>query len=241
MLGHYIKRVYQLDFLPLFDSGEMDSLASQGYTGPVGDFTHYPLEWGVQRAVHLNFNNAIAPFMSKRVIFITRHPLDVLVSSFMHAKRKVPNVAYAGSLNDFVYDSVYGIDKLLAFHQIWAKNHDKVERFLLWRYEDLRAEPEVQLRKLLAFLDVESQDEAVTDAVKYASFENLKAMESAGERLVYASSGFNAFGDGPKDDPNAFHIRKGLVGGYRDELAPDVVAHLEARVCAEMPEMFGYR
>ncbi len=240
MLGQYCKTVYRLDHLPLFDADEMEALASKGYSGPLGTFTHQPLVWQGQTAKDLNYHNTLVPFSQDRVLFITRHPLDVLVSHYMHSKYKVPNAPYPGTLEDFIADPVQGLDKFLAFHNLWARHHGDVQDFLLWRYEDVRASPEVQLSKLLLFLGAEIQDSAVPEAVKFASFENLKAMESAGERLVYQSSGFNAFGDGPKDDPNAFHVRKGQVGGYRDEVAPEMVERLEARVRAEMPAMFGY-
>lgn len=240
MLGHYVRLVYGLDHLPLFDVDEMEMLASGGYRGPIGTFTHYPLVWDQQTAADLNYENTVKPFVEQRIVFITRHPLDVLVSHFMHAKHKVPESPYPGDLADFLADPIQGLDKFLRFHELWANHHHAVDAFLLWRYEDLCNAPDAQLIRLLAFLDEEVDDSAVSEAVKFASFENLKAMESAGERLVYQSSGFNAFGDGPKNDPNAFHVRKGKVGGYRDELAPELTGRLEERIRNEMPAFFGY-
>lgn len=240
MLGHYVKLVYKLDDLPLFDSAEMDQLGLGGYAGPVGTFTHSPLVWEDQTATALTYDNTVRPFVNQRVVFLTRHPLDVLVSHFMHAKFKVPNAPYLGELEDFILDPVQGLDKLLKFHELWARYHGDVGAFLLWRYEDVRAAPEGQLKRLLEFLGVEADDVAVSESVKFSSFENLKAMESAGERLVYKSSGFNAFGDGPRDDPNAFHVRKGQVGGYRGELSAEFASRLEDRIKAELPAIFGY-
>lgn len=241
MLGHYVKTIFGLDHVPLFDRGEMEEMARKGYGGPVGTFTHGPLVWDRQTAQDLSYDNTVKPFIHQRVVFLTRHPLDVLVSSFMHSKyRARQKPPYPGHLEDFVDDPVYGLGKFLRFHELWARHHGEAEGFLLWRYEDLRVSPEAQLRRLLTFLGTEIQESAVSEAVKFASFDNLKAMESAGERLVYLSTGFNAFGDGPKDNPNAFHVRKGQVGGYRSEIAPKLVEALEAEVREKMPKFFGY-
>jgi hypothetical protein len=240
MLGHYVKTVFGLDHLLLFDQAEMEELVSNGYRGPVGVFTHGPLVWDRQTAADLDYDNTVRPFIDQRVVFLTRHPLDVLVSQFMHAKFKARKAPYLGRLQDFVTDPVHGLDKFLRFHELWARHHSEVRAFMLWRYEDVRVSPEEQLKRLLAFLGLQADSSAVSAAVKFASFENLKAMEAAGERLVYRSSGFNAFGDGPRDDPNAFHIRKGQVGGYRDELSPELTGRLEERLLVEMPAFFGY-
>lgn len=240
MLGRYVQLVHGLDHLPLFDASEMAALSRCGYRGSFGAFTHQPLMWDTQLPADLTYENVIVPFIRQKVLFLTRHPLDTLVSHFMHAKYKVPDAPYPGNLIDFIFDPVQGIEKLIRFHGLWATYHDDVREFFLWRYEDVRQDPAGQLKRLLAFLGEAVDDEAIQDAIKFASFENLKAMESSGKRLVYKSSGFNAFGDGPRDDPNAFHVRKGEIAGYKNELSPEHIVELEQRVKAEMPAFFGY-
>jgi len=240
MLGRYVQQVHGLEDVPLFDSNEMTELSRSGYRGATGVFTHHPLTWEMQVARDLSFDNVISSFLDKRVIFLTRHPLDTLVSHFMHAKFKVPSAPYPGTLAEFIIDPVYGLDKLFRFYEVWASHHADVSEFFLWRYEDVRRDQEGQLKRLLAFLGEEVNEVAMRDAIQFSSFENLKAMESSGKKFVYKSSGFDAFGEGPRDDPNAFHIRKGQVGGYRDELPAELVAKLEQRVKSEMPTFFGY-
>jgi len=241
MLGHYVKRLYSLERLPVFDVAEMSDLVRDGYAGPVGELTHQPLVWRGQTAADLNHENTIAPFVHDRVVFLTRHPLDTLVSNFMHCKYNVPeHNRYPGELSDFVVDPVYGLDKFIRFHQLWAEHHRDVREFLLWRYEDLRAEPQRQLETLLNFLQTRVDAPAIAAAVEAASFENMREMEASGNRPVYQSSGFSMFGRGPKDTPNAFHVRKGKIGGYRGELPADLIAPLEARIQTELPRFFGY-
>ena len=240
MLGRYVQLVHGLNDVPLFDSNEMADLVRNGYGGATGTFTHHPLTWERQVAGDLSFDNVIAPFLGKKVIFLTRHPLDALVSHFMHAKFKVPSAPYPGTLTEFIMDPVQGLEKFFKFHDVWARHHGDVNEFLLWRYEDVRRDPDGQLKRLLVFLGEEVKEGAVREAIQFSSFENLKAMETSGKKFVYKSSGFDAFGEGPRDDPNAFHVRKGLVGGYRDELPAELLGMLEQRVKAEMPAFFGY-
>lgn len=240
MLGRYVQIIHGLDHLPLFDANEMAALANHGYRGSNGVFTHQPLTWETQVAGDLSYKNVIAPFLRQKVLFLARHPLDTLVSHFMHAKHKVPDAPYPGDLIDFIFDPVHGLDKLIRFHELWAAHHGDVGEFFLWRYEDVRRDTPAQLKHLLEFLGEVVDDVAMRVAVEYASFENLKAMESAGKKLIYKSSGFNAFGDGPRDDPNTFHVRKGEIAGYKNELPPQHVADLEQRVKVEIPAFFRY-
>ena len=172
-------------------------------------------------------------------MLLVRHPLDTLVSSFMHSKYKV-SPPYAGEIEGFVSDPVHGLDKLFRFHELWATHQGDAQEVLLVRYEDTHADPAGQLRRIIAFVGERVDEAAIDEATGYASFDNLKQIETAGTRLVYKSSGFNAFGDGARDDPNAFHVRKGQVAGYRSELPPEAIPGLEARVLNEMPAFYGY-
>lgn len=239
MLGRYVQQVRGLGEMPLFDIAEMQELFASGYAGATGVFTHEPLTWESQTADDLDYDLVIAPFVGRRVLFLTRYPLDTLVSSFMQAKFKV-SPAYPGDLSAFLTDPVYGLDKLIRFHDLWARHKGDTAGFLLTRYEDTHADPTAQLRRLIDFLGEPVDDAAITDAVHFASFDNLKAIETSGQKLVYKSSGFNAFGDGPRNNPNAFFVRKGGIGGYRDEIDADVARELETRIAERMPAMFGY-
>src|SRR3546814_18013273 len=97
--------------MPLFDDKEMRDLKRAGYLGAAGVFTHAPLTWATQRADDLDYDSVIAPFAGRRVVFLTRHPLDTLVSGFMQAKFKVA-ASYPGELKEFIADPIYGLDKI---------------------------------------------------------------------------------------------------------------------------------
>ena len=112
--------------------------------------------------------------------------------------------------------------------------------FLIWRYEDAHANAAERLVSLLEFLGMETHEPLINDAVEYASFENMQRLERSAAAPRYKSSGFRIFATGSRDNPNAYHVRKGKVHGYREELSEDFAKRMEIRVTAEMPDCFGY-
>jgi hypothetical protein len=44
----------------------------------------------------------------------------------------------------------------------------------------------------------------------------------------------------PEDDPNSYEVRRGKVGGYRDELTPLKIAKLECKMAATLTPFNGY-
>ena len=240
MLGKYIQLAYDLPFMPLFDPGEKGELERAGYQGPFGTFTHAPLVWTGQTASDLTYDNVVAPFRKQMVILIIRHPLDVLVSAFMHNLYQATVSRYPGSIEQFIEDPVFGLDKLLRFYQLWATYCDKVRGFLIWRYEDARAQASEHLLSLLKFLGLQPRELLIKRAVEFASFENMQRLERSGEPPRYKSSGFAIFATGSRDNLNAYHVRKGKIRGYRDEISEEFAKRMEIRIATEMPACFGY-
>lgn len=238
MLGKYLQLSYDLPELPVMDVAEFESLAAAGCK-TIGTFTHGPIDWTSQTAADLTADNVIAPFLGRRVLFLTRHPLDTLVSLYMH-ERFQRGCHYDGSLVDMINDSIFGIDKLIRFHQLWAENYKRITSIMVVRYEDTRADPCKIFKDIVYFLGEPVNADFIRRAVEFASFENLKALEASGNVPKYKSSQLNIFGTGDKENPNAFHVRKGKVGGWRDELEPDIAHALEQRVRDEFPSQFGY-
>lgn len=239
-IGYYLYKHYSLSEMPLMDREEFQLLLNAGCHA-IGDFTHYPLEWSKQTADDLTHANVVAPFKKDRVLLLTRNPLDTMVSLYMQERYRNEQTPFTGSLEEFIEHPVFGLEKLLKFYHLWLEGKDEVADFYLWRYEDARLEPLRYFKLLLEFLRVEVEPAVLNEAIDFASFENLKALEASGRNdIVYKSSGLYVFGSTPTDNPNALHIRKGQIAGYKDELAPDVVVELEQRVKTEMPAFFGY-
>ncbi len=188
-----------------------------------------------------------APFYGKRVVLLARDPRDVAVSQFFQWKFRIKpskvainNYPPRGSdisLFDFVTgDNGGSIRAVCDYLNLWAAEADKVQSFHLLRYEDLRTAPIEELRKLLAFMQVEASDAQVEAAVEYSSYENMKKMESrqqfrlAGGRMMPRD----------KDNPNSYKVRRAKVGGYRDYFTDEEVEAIDDQLAAQLDPLFAY-
>ena len=187
------------------------------------------------------------PFYGKRVILLARDPRDVAVSQFFQWKFRIkpskvtinnyPPQGSDISLFDFVMgDNGGGMRAVSDYLNLWAAEADKVTAFHLLRYEDLRSDTAVELRKLLNFMQVDATNAEVDAAVEYSSYENMKKMESkeqfrfAGGRMMPRD----------KDNPDSYKVRRAKVGGYRDYFTDEEVAAIDARLAAELDPLFRY-
>jgi hypothetical protein len=237
MVGRYVQLISGGEKLPLFDHVDKHGDGESAGAGPPMYFTHEPLRWESQTAADLNEDNTVGIFAGKRVVLLVRHPLDALVSSWHQATRKVGT--FDGDLEAFVADPVYGLDKFLRFYGLWAPGVSAGSVHLL-RYEDLRADPAGGLRGLLDFLDLAPEPDAIAQAVEFGSFDSMKRMEAEDKAPVYESSGLGVFATGDRSDPDAFHVRRGVVGGYREYLSAESSEHQLDLIRARMDPVYGY-
>jgi hypothetical protein len=68
----------------------------------------------------------------------------------------------------------------------------------------------------------------------------MKKIEKSGDVPKFRSSGYSIFGAADRSDPDAFHVRRGKVGGFRDYLTEQEVDRLLASIDWQLPEFFGY-
>ncbi len=187
------------------------------------------------------------PFYGKRVVLLARDPRDVAVSQFFQWKfrikpskvtiNKYPPRGSDISLFDFVMgDNGGSMQAVNDYLNLWAREADKVAAFHLLRYEDLRARPQEELRRLLDFMQVDASDAQVDAAVEYSSYENMKKMESkqqfrlAGGRMMPRD----------KDNPDSYKVRRAKVGGYRDYFTDEEVAAIDSKLAADLDPLFNY-
>ena len=162
-----------------------------------------------------------ASYRGKRVLLIGRDARDTLVSAYFQATRRVD--MFDGPIGAFVRDERYGIEKFCAFYRQWDEARAAPDAFAFLRYEAMHEDPRAALRTVLAFMGARDVSDAIVDAaVAFGRFDNLKRAEAEdrfGSHMLRTPS--NA-------DPESFKVRKGKVGGFRDYLAPDDVAYIDA-------------
>lgn len=162
-------------------------------------------------------------YKSGKVLFMIRDPRDTLVSSYFQATKRVNK--FQGSMSEFVRDDRFGIKKIVAYYNIWYANQAIPRAFQLIRYEELHQDPVGVLTAVLQFMELEPIDAGLVEtAVAFASFNNMKKMESSGR-----------FDDdkmqpGAKQDADSYKVRQGKVGGYPDYLSPADLDYIQETI-----------
>jgi hypothetical protein len=111
---------------------------------------------------------------------------------------------------------------------------------LLARYEDLHQDTRGQFKRLLSFLEVEIQNDLIDEAISYGSFENMSRMQKEGTAPTSKDSGKKVIWIKDPENPEARHVRKGKIGGYRDYLTQQECDRFEGIISQELDPWFGY-
>ncbi len=187
-----------------------------------------------------------ADFRDKPVVLLVRNPADVAVSLYFQWRyRMLPRKKMINrypphgadvSVFDFVMNEEAGLKAIVTFLNQWAGALSQLDQVHIVRYEDMRARPEAELGAVLTFMGAEPREEEIAEAVAFASFENMKKLESgqvfwrAGRRLL----------PGDKSNPDSFKVRRGKVGGFRDYFDDDQVEQIVSYIDANLDPVFGY-
>jgi hypothetical protein len=238
LLSRYLKLVYGLRGERLLG---FDNFHRQDRRAPRVFFTHdnYLRDYtGAGRSRR--------DFRDKRVILLVRSPQDTVVSQFFQWKHRMrrhkmrlneyPEPGTEIGMFEFVMRPQSGLPKILEFMNAWAEELPGIKESLIVRYEDLRADPQGVLRRIVRFLGCPEDDQALREAVAYASVENMRKLEQkrtfwlAGSRMQ------------PKDrsNPDSFKVRRAKVGGYRDYFDAARAAEIDALVENCLSPVYGY-
>lgn len=183
----------------------------------------------------------------KPVVFLARHPCDVAVSWYHQFtrrqsayKRELINAWLSEPIDhrriemwDFVRSSPIGVSMQIDFLNTWEKRVASLPRGIVVRYEDLRADPVPELRRILSLMGEDFSDKELAAACEWGSFENLSRLELEGH---FRSGGIQK----KVTDPSTRKVRRGRVHGYREDFSPEQVAELDALVADGLSPSFGY-
>ena len=163
-----------------------------------------------------------------RVIYIVRDPRDVAVS-FYHHNVKAGNIADDYPIDDFIprfiaaeFDSRWGS---WAEHvQSWILLRRNCPEFILFRYEEMKANPEGELLRLTEFLKcgcfrrIDSSPDKLQRAIELSSPERMRKLEREQAKKWVLTRATRA------DKP---FIRTAGSGGWKAVLSPASVAAIE--------------
>lgn len=172
-------------------------------------------------------------YSDSKVLLLTRDPRDVLVSYYMHCTQRDP--IYEGPLGEFVRDSMFGIEKIVRFMNLWVDGENAARAFMLLRYEDLKLDAESAMSRTVSFLGLPVDEDLIAKAVDYSRLDNMKKLERSG-----ALSGDERFGAGSSGSQDGFKVRQGRVGGFRQAMSDDDTAYCSQYMSAHLDPRYGY-
>ncbi len=228
------RRVVRTDELHALDPAVPIFLSSSGYLS-------WERGWG-DRVV------SDPELRQKRLLLLARHPCDIAVSWYIQFTRRTsafkrelmlaemerPIDPETISRWEFITHPEIGLPAIIDYYNYWQQNVEQLPNALVVRYEDLRGDTAGELARIGEFLGGGFQRAQIDEAVDFASFDKLREKERSGyfdnRSLTLRNAG----------DPETLKVRRGKVGGYRDDLTPEQSAQLDRMVEARLAATYGY-
>ncbi|XP_047475121.1 sulfotransferase 1C4-like [Penaeus chinensis] len=150
-----------------------------------------------------------------KVIYVARNPKDVVLS-FLHHSRLIKAIGYIGSLEQYINyfvkdDLIYG-PYWEHLREAWPRRDHPNMHFVF--YEDMKADPMAELRKLNQFLGTDLTEEQLEKIAHYTSFGEMKKRE---EETVLPKEMELLFKQEVKKKDGGL-CRKGEAGGWKGRL-----------------------
>ena len=244
-----LSRLYQLRFnLPESTLINTDELARRNSAIPRLAATngYYSYEGEVGKALAVNAPDS--SLRHKPMVFIARNPIDIAVSWYFQFTRRQsrhkqelinhfidhPINRHTVEMWEFVRHSDIGLPFLIDYLNTWERNAVALDRAIVLHYEELRTETAVFLGRVAAHMGETFSDEEIEQAVNWASFDNLRQMESKG---MFRQGGMALRNP---NDPNSFKVRRGKIGGYRDYFNAAQTEELETLARQRLSPTLGY-
>ncbi|XP_026385129.1 cytosolic sulfotransferase 14-like [Papaver somniferum] len=167
------------------------------------------------------------PATNCKIVYLCRNPQDTLISMWMFINKVRPVVNNNNSslsideAFEFFYEGVSEFgpfwDHVLGY---WKESSENPQKVLFLKYEDLKKEPKIQVKKLADFMGYSfSVDEeihgVIEDIISLCSFEQLKNLD------------VNKNGYWRNHVENKVFFRKGEVGDSKNYLTPLMVERLD--------------
>ncbi|XP_012942061.1 sulfotransferase 6B1 isoform X2 [Aplysia californica] len=141
-----------------------------------------------------------------KIVITVRNPKDTVVSFYNHVRNLEEFYTYTGEFNDYFDLWIEGnVDygSYFDFYLSWDELLKNPERHpvLLVKYEDIKAQPMENIKRIAQFLEVDVTDEFVAEIVEKTSFNSMKSKRAK--------------------DMSAKLFRKGKVGDWRNWLSEE--------------------
>jgi hypothetical protein len=156
----------------------------------------------------------IPPRYTKLAVYIVRHPLDVVLSYARHYGQTVQETIQAISRVDNATSAdMKNVEQYLGKWSDHVDSWTRTRKFpvLTMRYEDMKADPHKSFAELVRFLGMDVDEDRLDRAVRFSSFDELRAQEDK-----------SGFVERSEKAEKFFH--SGTSGQWRDVLGEEDIA-----------------
>lgn len=167
----------------------------------------------------------------RKAIYVVRDPRDVALSQFARSQQLGivdPNFDVFLPLYLQGRARVHPYGTWAAHIRSWMDGPLAQEgKLLVVRFEDLRTNPQEELTRMVAFVDVPATLETIRTSLANNTVERMRAKEVKSQKLYQSTTEVGRF------------VRKGAVQGWRNVLTPDQVQLFDQYAGPELSRM-GY-
>ena len=189
------------------------------YSVPVNIFLHEEIHPKAPRILFSHDRSLLHLLKGRKLVILLRDPRDTIVSYYYQCTKRQP--IFKGNISSFIKDPVLGILPTIHFMNRLYEDSKNHKGTLVVYYEDFRKSPKTTFPKLLRFLDIPLKQKIVLEALAFSDFKNMHKMEKGGG---FAAKQLQAI---DKKKKSTYKVRKGKIGGYKDELSKKDVTYLE--------------
>ncbi len=153
-------------------------------------------------------------FVGKPIVFLIRSVSDAIVSFYFHNSKQWSH--WQGDLAGFIRDNEWGLPRLVRYLNSWSPQLAKLPSLVV-TYEAMKRDTVSEVQRIIEFLALRNDEDAVRRAVALASVDRMRKLEL--ERPL----------PGHQYDPqnqDARRVRKAQVGGGMEHLSSLDVAYI---------------
>jgi len=171
---------------------------------------------GHRGANHMSELNTNEEKNFSRVLFLHRDPRDTVVSGYYQKEKRLSG--YEGTISEFIRSPNHGVEKIIHFNNLWIDLAKTRKDMMVVSYEQLHENTHGKLKQIANFFGHNLSDAEIDKAVGAGQFDTMKDREKSG---FYEKQYGKALAVHDLQDENSFKVRKGQVGGYREELSAE--------------------
>lgn len=181
------------------------------------------------------FVNDVSPdkYKNTPLVHLYRDPRDVLVSLFYHRQKRHPEEFEQFSrIKEFVHKSSAKHD-IVNFFNRWANLRDYYDNMISINYEQLHLNAQHVLKSIFGLLEMNNiSDHNIKRSIEFGEFPNMRKIEKNQEvdDITLKPTKPN--------DYTTYKTRKGVKGGYIDDLDDDDISYLSDFFNQKLDKMY---